>query len=260
MLFKQLLILPTLMLLPILSFSKPTPAPITTDMLFEQLQPGEPFDKSILTFVKAVTFSQATASPATDATEIAQTRLAFFTSSDCSSSDLNYADAYTTSGVKTFTLPALGTAFGLTARAVWNVGDNLLSIADMTAINSIAVTLFSDTTSEVPQSSFSGTSFLCMTAVTCTAGPSGSCTSGLENQSFTLKAPGEAAVGDPASGGIIGCIGDQGDPTLNKMIVTSLRHPSTLPWSPSTTISTGISDSFDGAVNTPRIVRCLTDG
>ncbi len=248
------LVCATPLLLPLISFAKP----ITNEMLFQTIQPKDASHKKKLSNPTTVNFNQQ-ASGSTDATAVQKTKLGFFTSSNCSGA-LAGSGFYTTPGGNPYSI-SLGQAFGLTEQAAWNVGSGQLGIADMTTIQSIAITLISGTNnSVVPQATFqtggNDISYHCAT-VTCTAGPSGSCTgSGTEN--FTLKDPVDLAIGDVANGGIIGCIEDVDDPGNNLNIILSTVNNdggSGQAWGDLADLIAGANDTLNGAQNTLDIVN-----
>jgi hypothetical protein len=230
-------------LLPLVGFAKVKPI-MTTDLL-QHLKKGEPWDRGVLTATKMVMFQQA-ASGGTDATSVAKITLAYFTSSDCTGSKAG-TGFYTTPDGTSFPI-SVGTAFGLVAASAWNVGSTKLSIVDMTAIHSIAVTLKS-TNNNTPQANFSNVSFACVQNVDCTAGPSGQCTSGSSTQSFTLKTT--VAIGDPADGGVIACL--SGGP-LNVIAASGDIITVNNCWSP-TPDSNITTSNVDGQTNTTTIVN-----
>jgi hypothetical protein len=243
------LIITSLGLLPIGVLAKP----VAINNLLETLLPGEPWDIGLVMLPKTVSFNQI-ASGGTDATAIAKVTLSYFTSNDCTGTGVGNnpgsfpLPSYTTPNGGPSLPIRLGTRFGLVATSAWLVGTNKLAIADMTTIQSIAVT-FRSTANNTPQSNFSGTSFACI-PVTCTAGPSGTCTSGLGTQNFTLKTT--AAIGDPADGGVIACMSGG----LNNLVAASADTASKV-WGGSGT-ATGASGVTDGLTNTTTIVNCLT--
>jgi hypothetical protein len=226
--------------------------------LLTTLKPSEPWDKGILTAAKTVSFNQ-TASGGTDATTISKITLSYFTSADCTGSVAG-SGSYTTPNGTSFTT-SLGTVFGLVATSTWNVGSTQLSIADMTTIDSVAVT-FKSTNNSTPQAAFDGSgnviSYACV-PVTCTAGPGGTCTeTGSGTLDFTLKTT--AAVGDPADGGVIGCqnTGATGHDVYD-LVVAITNQSNGQVWGGSGTI-TGATSFTDGATNTATIVAALGTG
>lgn|GEM_PF-6252405 len=234
-----LVALATLGLIPIASFSKSKPI-MTTDLL-QALSPIEPWDKSgVLTATKTANFQQA-ASGATDATTIAKVKLAYFTTNDCTG-DKAGTGFYSTPNTSPSHTISVGGQFGFVAHSAWQVGESKLSIGDMTTINSIAVT-FQSSTSDVPQSNFSGSSFSCL-AVSCAAN---ACTSAAGTQSFQLKTT--AAAGDPAFGGKIA------DPSTG-LIATSENDSGGITWGSTSTQTNATSDE-DGSNNTTTIVTTL---
>lgn len=233
-------------LLPMTSFAKAKPI-MTTDLL-QHLKKGEPWDKSVLTATKMVMFQQ-TASGGTDATSVSKITLAYFTSANCTGATAGNG-FYTTPDGTSFTM-SVGAPFGLVAASAWDVGSTQLAIADMTTIQSIAVT-FKSTNSNTPQANFSGVSFACI-PVTCTAGPGGECSSASGTQSFTLKTT--AAVGDPADGGVIACMNGG----LNNLVAPKTDNSTAIRWSGSST-TTSATSTTDGATNTATIVATLGSG
>lgn len=197
---------------------------------------------------------QQTASAGTDATVISKIRLAYFTSTDCTGSKAG-SGFYTTPDGTSFTI-SVGTAFGMVAASTWSVGSSKLSIADMTTIQSIAIT-FKSTNSNTPQAAFTNgssnvISYACV-PVTCS---SGECTSGSGTQSFTLKTT--ASVGDPADGGIIACQNTGSDYNIYDLVIATEPYGSTIGWGGAGT-TTGATSTTDGASNTSTIVNCLTN-
>ena len=146
----------------------------------------------------------------------------------------------------------------MVAASAWNVGNSKVSpaVADMTAIQSIAVTLKS-TNFNIPQASFTGISFACV-PVTCSGGE---CTSVSGTQSFQLKTI--AAVGDPADGGIIGCLIDHSTDAFNLVVPAS--DNTTIAWATNpggynTSLGATAQSNINGATNTTVIVDCLSNG
>jgi hypothetical protein len=216
-------------LLPVCSFAVSEP-------LLETIAPGEPQDTSLMFLPKTVVFNQV-ASGGTDATAVSQISFRYHTSTDCTDTSLG---SFVTPNGTSFGI-SLNTPFGLTAPAAWNVGANSLGIPDMTVVNSILLVLYS-TNNTVPQADFSGNSYLCV-PVTCS---SGQCTSNLGTQNIKLKTT--AAVGDPAEGGVIGCMGGG----LNNFVVPTSNSTS-LYWSPTNDVTSATSNT-DGNFNTSRII------
>lgn len=240
----------TIGLLPATGSAKPKP--ITPVELLETILPGEPWDRSVFSSTKTVMFQQA-ASGGTDSTTVAKITMSYFTSANCSGSVAG-SGSYTTPDGPSFTI-SIGTPFGLVAASTWNVGSTLLSIADMTTIQSVAVTLKS-TNNNTPQANFSDNSFACV-PVTCTAGPLGQCTSASGTQSFQLKT--SAAIGDPANGGVIACL----DGGLNNLVAG--RLDSATSFSPGIVwgdvgMEIGAQSTTDGAANTTAIVTAMGAG
>ena len=223
---------------------------ITPTDLLETLLPGEPWDRGVFSLTKTVNFQQATTtSGGANATTVAKMKLSYFTSANCSGSVAG-SGSYTTPDSTPYTI-SVGTPFGLVAASTWNVGSTQLSIADMTTIGSVAITLKS-TNSNTPQANFTGVSFACV-PVTCTAGPAGQCTSASGTQSFQLKTT--AAIGDPADGGVIACMGGG----LNDLVVPSSDNSADIVWSPGFTL-TNATSTTDGATNTATIVTSIGAG
>lgn len=236
-----LIVLVALGLLPTLGFS--APKAITTQDLFMKISPTEPWYKGILTATKTVNFQQS-ASGGTDATAVSKVQLGYFTSADCTGA-LAGDGFYNTPNGTSYTI-SVGAAFGLVAASTWIVGGTQLNIADMTAINSVAITLKS-TNDDVPQSDFSSSSFACV-AVTCA---SDACTSAAGTQNFELKTT--AAVGDPADGGVIADTGG--------LIATAADDSAGIVWGGSgTAIGATAQSDTDGATNTTAIVGALGAG
>lgn len=239
----------TLGLLPVVSFA--ASKPITTQDLFTNVSPTEPWHKGRLTATKTVNFQQS-ASGGTDATTVAKVQLGYFTSADCTGS-LVGTGFYISPDGTSYTI-SVGTAFGLVATSTWNVGTTQLGIADMTTINSVAVTLKS-TNNNVPQGNFSNLSFACV-PVTCATN---ACTSVAGTQSFELKTT--AAVGDPADGGLIGCFDTGAEPNSFNLIVPAANNSELIEWEASSESDPiNATSTSDGAGNTASIVNCLTNG
>jgi hypothetical protein len=243
-------------LLPLTCFAKPKPI-VTTDIL-QHLRKGEPWDRGVFAATKMVMFQQA-ASGDTDATSVAKITLSYFTSTDCTAANGTIVPTYTTPDGTSFTINTT-TPFSMVAASAWNVGSSKVSpaVADMTQIQSIAVTLRS-TNNNTPQASFTGISFACV-PVLC---GSGECTaiSGTGTQSFTLKIT--TAIGDPADGGVIACMNGG----LNNLVVpkTDYNNGTVIVWATNPGgVNTSLGDTArsttDGATNTTVIVNCLSNG
>lgn len=239
----------TLGLSPTLGFANPM-------NLFEPLSPNESWELGIMMFPKTAVFNQ-TASGGTDAVVIAKTTLSYFISTDCSGAALG---SYTTNNTDPFPI-SINTPFGLTTEAAWNAG-LLASIQpdDMLTVQSIAMTLRS-TINNTPQANFTGSSggtnpsFVCIPA-SCS---SGECTStSFPTQNFTLKTT--AAVGDPADGGVIGCLGTGSPSNLFYLVVPANNNSAGMQWSSNTTLQTNAIDDTDGATNTTKITQTLNIG
>jgi hypothetical protein len=225
--------------------------PITPSNLLETLLPGEPWDRGVFSSAKTVMFQQA-ASGGTDSTTVAKITMSYFTSANCSG-PVAGSGSYTTPNGTSFTI-SVGAPFGLVAASTWNVGSTQLAIADMTTIQSVAVT-FKSTNSNTPQANFSGVSFACV-PVSCTAGQ---CTSLSGTQSFQLKTT--AAIGDPANGGVIACL----DGGLNNLVAGRLdsaqaSNPGIVWGGAGTAIGATAQSDTDGATNTTAIVTTLGAG
>ncbi|MCD6047129.1 MAG: protein with a bacterial immunoglobulin-like domain [Gammaproteobacteria bacterium] len=226
---------------------------LTTDLL--QTLPLSD-ESSDFTATKMVEFQQAAVSSGTDASSISKITLAYFTSSNCTGSKAG-SGFYTTPDGTSFPI-SVGTPFGLVASSAWQVGNTKLSIADMTTVQSIAVT-FKSTNSNTPQAAFTDASshvisYACV-PVTCTAGPAGECTSGSGTQSFTLKTT--AAIGDPADGGVIGCQNTGTSFNLFNIVVSVSDNSTGQAWGGSGT-TTNATSTTDGSSNTAMILSCLT--
>ena len=229
--------------------------PIKTTDLFHNFNGGEPWDKSVnTTMTSTVTFLQ-TLSGLTDASAIAKVTLAYFASNNCTGAKSG-SGFYVTPDGTAFPI-TVGTSFGLVDSSAWLVGNTQLGIADMTTINSIAIS-FKSTNFSTPQSKFAANNlnYFCI-PVTCTFGPSGTCSSGSPQQNFILKTT--AAVGDPADGGIIACQQTGVPPNNFNLVVpiTSLANQTWLP-GPAVTISPPSTSMTNGATNTANIIACLT--
>lgn len=219
--------------------------PITNKMLLESLKPGEPWHRGVFTSTKTVLFNQ-TASGGTDATIIAKTQLGFFTSTNCSGT-LSGTGFYKTPDGTSFNI-SVGTSFGLTAEATWNVGTTQLGMSSgtMATIQSIAIT-FRSTNNNTPQSNFSGSSFSCIEGVSCS---SGECTSSSATQNFTLKTT--SFIGDPADGGVIACMNGG----INNLVASTTDNSTGIIWGGFGT-TTNATSTTDGAANTSTIVTAL---
>lgn len=228
--------------------------PITTTDLLKNLRKGEPWDRGVLTSTKMVMFQQA-ASGGTDATSVSKITLSYFTTANCTATNGTSVPTYTTPNGTSFPINTT-TPFGMVAASAWNVGSSNVSpaVADMTTIQSIAVTLKS-TNSNTPQAAFTNgsaqvISYACI-PVTCAAGE---CTSGSGTQSFTLKTT--AAVGDPADGGVIGCQNTGTSFNLFDIVVTTSNQSASQVWG-GAGITTGATSTTDGAANTVTIVAAV---
>lgn len=239
----------------------PTTGPAKPNSPVKTLLLREPWDQRTSSLTKTVTFQQD-ASGGTDATGISKIRLSYFTSANCSGTGQGTdtgsipSPSYTTPDGTPFPI-SVGVPFGLVATSTWNVAVNklLIAAADMPTIQSVAIT-FKSTNSNTPQANFSGRSVACV-PVTCTAGPSGQCTSLSSTQIFTLKTT--AAVGDAAEGGVIGCQNTGASFNLFDIIVTIADQSAAQGWGGDGT-TTSATSTTDGATNTATIVATLGTG
>lgn len=228
-----------------------TAKPITTTDLLQTLRKGEPWDQGVITATKTVMFEQ-TDSGSTNATSVSKIRLSYFTSANCTGA-VSGSGSYSTPDGTSYTI-SVGRPFGLVAASIWKVGRDKLSIADMTTIQSVAVTLKS-TNSNTPQAAFTTSgghviSYACI-PISCGAGV---CTSGSGTQRFTLKTT--AAVGDPADGGVIGCQNTGTSFNLFNIVVTTSDQSPAEEWG-GAGITTGATNTADGAANTEMIFGVL---
>jgi len=234
-------------LLSLTGFAKSKPI-MTTDIL-QHLRKGEPWDRGVFSATKMLMFSQErNTTSGTDATSVAKITLSYFTSTGCTATNGTSVPTYTTPNGTSFTIN-VGTPFGMVASSAWKVGNSKVSpaVADMTKIQSIAVTLKS-TNNNTPQASFTGISFACV-PVTCTGG---ACTSSSGIQIFQLKTT--ATIGDPADGGVIACTSGG----LNNLVTPTADNStgSGISWGlPG--ISTSAVSTTSGASNTTSIVTTL---
>lgn len=255
----MLVALATISLLPTTALANKA---ITTANLLETIRPSEPGNRHAF-WVKTVLFNPTGG----NATSISKVTLSYFTSTDCTGTGYGTnpgsipLPSYTTpNGGPSYPI-STGTLLGLVPASVWNVGVNKLSIlsSDMPNVRSIAVT-FRSTNSNLPQTNFSGNSFACV-PVTCTTGPSGQCTASgsITTQNFTLKTT--YTFGDPADGGVIGCLGG---PPLNNLLAA--RTDNAVPLSPGLQWGfygsdvTGAQNTSDGAANTAVLVGIAGPG
>lgn len=228
---------------------------IKINSLLSEAKPQEPWDRGAFMADKTVYFTQVNSS-GTNANQIAMVTLTYFTSTNCSGTRTGTPGTYTTpNNGSSIPLPiALGVPFGLVASSTWNVGVNKAGIAigSMPLVQSVAVTFYS-TTNNVPQSDFFTTatnhkSFACV-PVSCN---SGSCTSTAGTQNFALKTT--ALAGDPAYGGVIGCMGGG---LLNVILAPS--GTLNTQWGP-TNRNAGATSINNGLDNTTKIINCLSNG
>ena len=248
----------TIGLLPTAGLAKSKP--ITLVDLLETILPGEPWDRGVFSSTKMVMFNKTSG----DATAVSKITLSYFTSANCSGTGAGSnpgstpLPSYSTPDGTSFTI-STGTPFGMVAASAWNVGNAKLGIsnANMANIQSIAVTLKS-TNNNTPQANFSGLSYACI-PVMCSAGPAGQCTSTSGTQDFILKTT--AAIGDPANGGVIACLGGG----LNNLVAGSFDSAQAfnpgIVWGGAGTAIGGTAQSdTDGATNTTAIVTALGAG
>ena len=248
----------TIGLLPTAGLAKSKP--ITSVDLLETILPGEPWDRGVFSSTKMVMFNKTSG----DATTVSKITLSYFTSANCSGTGAGSnpgstpRPSYSTPDGTSFTI-STGTPFGVVAASAWNVGNAKLGIsnANMANILSIAVT-FKSTNNNTPQANFSGLSFACI-PVTCTAGPAGQCTSASGTQNFILKTT--AAIGDPANGGVIACLGGR----LNNLVAGSSDSAQAfnpgIEWGGfGTAIGANAQSDTNGATNTAAIVTALGAG
>lgn len=216
--------------LPTESYAK---ASISVASLFTKTNPNEAYVNNMSTMLTNPQFVQN----AGNAVAIAKTTLTYFTNATCSGVS---AGTYTTpsSGSPPSFPISMGVPFGVNVSSAWAVGA-ASGIADMTTVQSIAITLYS-TTSDVPQANFAGQSFACL-AVTCFAN---TCASADPTKPFGLKTT--AAIGDPASGGVVACMGGG----LNNLIAPTTDSANSQ-WAPLS--NTGATSTTDGATNTATI-------
>ena len=219
--------------------------------IFKPITLGEVWDKKKLRLNKTLVFNKTSGA----ATSIKKTTISFFGGDTCSGDALGSNGAYTTPDASgTFTVND-NTNFGLTTTAAYEVASDKANISDMSSIGSMAVVLRSSE-SNVPQGNFTGStcgtnpSFCCV-KVDCTVGSV--CTErdgSIGSQGFTLSDT--AAIGDPADGGLIGCLVSAGD--SDNLVVMSSLAPE-LPW-----LTDGLdvsTDSTDGATNTANIIAAI---
>lgn len=248
-------------LLPPTGYAKSKPI-LTTDIL--QHLSKESWDRGVFAANSMVDFLQETTTTpgGTNATRISKITLRYFISNNCTATNGTSVPTYTTPDGTSFTISTLSPftpkPFHMVAASAWNVGNSKVSPTisttysgkSITDILSIAVT-FQFTNSNTPQSNFTGKSFACV-PVTCTAGPSGQCTSTSGTQSFQLKTT--AVIGDPADGGVIACMNGG----LNNLVTPKADNSTGIVWgSPTQTTATSTTD---GATNTTTIVTTFGSG
>lgn len=194
---------------------------------------------------------------------IARVQLGYFTTPNCSGALAGTGFYATPSGSATFPIN-VGLLFGLNAESTWSVGANKLSIANMTTINSVAVTFKStigSSTAPSAQSSFPGvptpanrTSYGCIQVI-CSLGQCVPAAVSPQTLNFSLKTT--PAVGDPADGGVVACL----NPTnsLNNLVAPRTDTSTGIRWASNAYRQTGATSKTDGATNTTRVVNCLTN-
>ncbi len=206
---------------------------------------------------KTVPFRQNTASPGVDAGAIAAITLKYFSSTDCSGASLG--GSYTTSASSPTYPIALNVPFGLDPASAWGVARDKLNLtfATLASVRSMAVFLKS-TTNNLPQANFSGSacgtnpSFCCVPVACDAENQVCSASTEIGDQYFTLKTTPD--VGDPADGGVIGCLNTGVSPNLFDLIIPPADNSAGLEWSPSS-FETGAGSDTDGATNTLAIVE-----
>jgi hypothetical protein len=223
--------------------------------IFKPIALGERWSKKTLHLSKTLAFNKTGGA----ATSIDKTTISFFSGDSCSGNELGEGGAYTTpNGSNAFTI-SNNTPFGLTTTAAYQVAsdEDKADISDMSSIGSMAIVLRSSD-NDVPQGDFSGStacsgnpSFCCV-KVDCSVGSV--CTErdgSIGTQDFTLKSSGNAAVGDPADGGVIA--------DVNGLIATPSDNSTNIHWGGFGTFTNAQSDT-DGAGNTSAIVTTLGSG
>ncbi len=196
------------------------------------------------------TFQQVTnTSSGTDASSVSKVTLKYFTSTNCSAAA---AGTYTTPDGTSFSINT-STPFNLNATSTFSVGNNIpLTMSNM---HSVAIFLKS-TNNNTPQADFTGScgtnpSFCCV-EIDCSSGTQCTATSAIGTQNFQLKTT--AAIGDPADGGVIGCMN-----TGNNLVVPAADNSTGIEWGGNGT-TTNATSTTDGAGNTTTIVTALGAG
>lgn len=195
-----------------------------------------------------VTFLQSSG----DATSIQKITLNYFTTTDCSGTT---AGTYTTPDGTSYTINT-STTFGLNAISTYSVGATQAGL-NMSTINSVAIFLKSQN-ANTPQANFTGSSCgtnpsFCCVQIDCSSGTECTQTSAIGTQNFQLKTT--AAIGDPADGGLIGCMNGG----LNNLVVPASDNSAGIEWG-GDDITTGATSTTDGATNTSTIVTELGAG
>lgn len=202
--------------------------------------------------VVTTTFQQeANTSGGEDADSISKVTLRYFTSNDCSGVT---AGTYTTLNGTSYSINT-STTFGLNATSTYDVGNTQL-LLNMATINSVAI-FFKSMNSNTPQADFTGTcgtnpSFCCV-RIDCSSGTECTDTLDIGTQNFQLKTT--ADIGDPADGGVIGCM-NGGD---NNLVVPASDNGAGVIWGPIGSVI-GASSTIDGATNTQTMVTAFGTG
>ncbi len=203
---------------------------------------GERWGKKSLKLPKTQNFTKN--DPGGDANNIGRISLRYFTSADCTGSSVY--DFSTATGSISTSQP-----FGLVSTALFKVGNQQLQ---MNTINSIAVILKA-TNSNVPQAAFSAiSSTLCINNIDCSTGSTCTVTGDPVTIGYDLND--NAAVGDPADGGLIGSLVDGAE-----FVIQVTDNSSFTTWeNPANNIDiTNASSPTDGASNSAIIIDCLTN-
>ncbi|EKD72570.1 MAG: hypothetical protein ACD_45C00637G0003, partial [uncultured bacterium] len=230
--------------MPILSFASPS--------VHDLLDYGPPENMSGPMAATATFQQKANTSGGTDASSVSKVTLRYFTSTDCSGST---AGTYNTPDGTSYSINT-STTFGLNSVSTYGVGNTQLSL-NMSTINSVAIFLKS-TNNNTPQADFTGScgtnpSFCCV-RIDCSSGTECTQVGGIGTQNFQLKTT--AAIGDPADGGVIGCMNGE----LNNLVVPAADNSTgTKQWGGYGT-TTNATSTTDGATNTSTIVAALGAG